>query len=77
MTKAELIAQLKADYPTLSYGVNDEVFVMSKDEYEKTITEWAEARIKKEEEKQEQIAKKNALLTKLGITEDEARLLLA
>jgi hypothetical protein len=36
------IAELKAKYPTLTKGVNDEVIELSKDEYDATIEKWAE-----------------------------------
>jgi hypothetical protein len=42
MTKNELIAQFKKDYPTLTKGVNDEVITLDAEEYEATIAEWAD-----------------------------------
>ena len=35
------IAELKAQYPTLSQGINDQVIELSKAEYESTIEAWA------------------------------------
>ena len=35
------IAELKAQYPTLSQGINDQVIELSKAEYEATIAAWA------------------------------------
>jgi len=42
MTKNELIAQFKKDYPTLTKGVNNEVITLNAEEYEATIAEWAD-----------------------------------
>ena len=42
MTKNELIAQFKKDYPTLTKGVNDEVITLDAAEYEATLLEWAD-----------------------------------
>jgi hypothetical protein len=35
------IAELKAQFPTLSQGINDQVIELSKAEYEATIEAWA------------------------------------
>ena len=80
-TKAEMIALLKAENPTLRIGNDDEGYTeLSKSDYEATIAEWADARIAKEAKlaqiKADALAKE-ALLTKLGITNDEAKLLLS
>ena len=80
MTKNEVIAQLKQENPTLSYGINDEVFEMTAEEYEATIESWADARIAKqkaEEEKAQLDAQRDALLDRLGLTQAEAKLLLS
>jgi hypothetical protein len=80
MDKLEIIAELKTEYPTLTQQVNDEVIELDQDEYEATLDVWADAKLAKLAEITEAEAKatqKAALLERLGITEDEARLLLA
>lgn len=79
-TKAQKIAELKLKHPTISKGVNHEVFELDADEYEATIKKWAEVELAQEAELAEAEAKavaRVALLERLGITEDEAKLLLA
>jgi len=79
-TKAQKIAELKLKHPTISKGVNDEVFELDADEYEETINRWAEVELAQEAEIAEADAKiiaKAALLEKLGINEDEVKLLLS
>lgn len=79
MTKKEIIAQLKKEFPKLTGQSNDEIFDLSPAEYEETIERWADNRIKaaaEESEIQAKEAAKAELLTKLGITADEAALLL-
>jgi hypothetical protein len=80
MTKQQIIAQLKVDNPTLIKQVNDKVIELDTTEYEATIEAWADAILAKEAKKAEAAAKvqaKSELLEKLGITEDEAKLLLS
>jgi hypothetical protein len=80
MDKVELISQFKTEYSTLTKQVNDEIITLSQDEYEATIDAWADAKLAKLAKQAEAEAKatqKAALLERLGITEDEARLLLA
>jgi hypothetical protein len=80
-TKQEIIDQLKAEFPTLKFGDDNKGYTnLTAEEYEATISEWADARLAKEAEAAEAEAKaaqKAALLERLGISEDEARLLLA
>jgi hypothetical protein len=76
MTKEQLVAQLKLEYPALTYGINDEVFEMTADQYEETISNWADARISKAQAKADAEEAKTALLERLGITAEEAALLL-
>jgi hypothetical protein len=45
MTKLELIAQLKTEYPTLTQQVNDEIVELNQDEYEATLDAWADAKL--------------------------------
>lgn len=81
MTKlSDKIAAFKAQYPTLSKGINNEVFELTAQEYEATIAEWAQNELDAEAakvEKQSLIEQKAALFGKLGITADEAALLLS
>ena len=79
MTKEQLIAELKAQYPTLSYGINDETFEMTAEQYEETIALWADARIAKAQAKaQEEVlrATKITAYQKMGLTEEEIEALL-
>lgn len=80
MTLQTKINELKQLYPSLTKGVNDEIVVLSDEEYEETIALWAENELAKEAElveAQAKAAQKAALLDRLGITKDEAKLLLA
>jgi hypothetical protein len=79
-TKQQLIAQLKTDNPKMISNVNGEEIQLSAEEYDKAANAWAEMRliqIAAEEAEAIKIAEKNALLAKLGITADEAKLLLS
>jgi hypothetical protein len=80
MTKEQKIADLKKLHPTLTKGVNNEVVTLTAEEYDLTISAWADIILEQEAEL-ERIAnaptEKAALLAKLGITEDEAKLLLS
>lgn len=80
MTKKDIINQLKSEYPTLTKGINDEIVELDEQEYESLIAQWADARLAKQAQALEAEAKaeaKAALLERLGITEDEAKLLLS
>jgi hypothetical protein len=78
-TKKQMIDLLKIEFPTLQVGDEDNGYTeLSVEDYEATITEWANVRLVKEAQALEVEAKaeaKLALLEKLGITEDEAKLL--
>lgn len=79
MTREEIINQLKLENPTLTYGDNDEVFVMSPEDYETTIESWADARIAKAQAKAEAEALRAAKIAayeKLGLSETEIEALL-
>jgi hypothetical protein len=79
MNKTQMIKELKIEFPTLTKGVNDEIIELDATEYEATIDAWADARLAKIAKQAEAEAKAEAkaeLLERLGITEDEARLLL-
>lgn len=80
-TKAEFITQLKAEYPTLKTGDEEAGYKdLSKADYEAQIALWADNKLAKESEDAQVAAEataKTALLAKLGITADEAELLLS
>jgi hypothetical protein len=80
-TKAEAIAALKIEHPTLRVGDDEQGYTdLSAAEYEATIEAWAD-NVLADEAKAEATLKaegdKDALLAKLGITADEAKLLLS
>jgi hypothetical protein len=79
MTKAQLVAELKAEYPTLTKSFDGVDIELTPEEYEDTIKSWADAKLNKlkEDAKAEaDAAAKVALLDRLGITAEEAVLLL-
>ena len=77
-TKSEIIAQLKTKYPTLKVGDDEKGYTdLTSAEYEAQIAEWAENEYKSITEQAKAEADKAALLAKLGITADEAKLLLS
>lgn len=84
-TLSKKIAELKAKYPTLKTGDDLTGYVeLSADEYEQKITDWANAELAQEAALADELAKaeaaataKKALLDRLGITADEAKLLLS
>lgn len=80
-TRSEKIAQLKLDYPTLHLGDDERGYTnVSADEYEATIADWADAQLEQEATEAKVIADaqaRTALLAKLGITAEEAALLLS
>ena len=76
---SDKITALKAQYPTLTKGVNNQVFELTSEEYDLTIARWAQNELDAEAEliqKQALRTQKEALLAKLGLTSDEAVLLL-
>ena len=83
-TKQEIIANFKQEYPTLRSGDDEQGYTnFSPADYEATIETWAdnqlaaEAKAAADEAAAAKAATdKAALLAKLGITEEEARLLL-
>ena len=79
-TKQELIAQCKAENPKMVATIFGEEIELSAEEYEKAANDWAEMRlvqIADEEAKTQAETNKTELLAKLGITADEAKLLLS
>lgn len=80
-TKAEIITAFKLQYPTLRSGDDERGYEdLSLADYEAEIERWADNQLA-DEAKEEAIAQaatdKAALLAKLGITADEAKLLLS
>lgn len=79
-TKKEIIEIIKTENPTLRIGDDQSGYTdLSAAEYEATVAEWAKNRSTKLDKIAEAEAKataKAALLSKLGITAEEARLLL-
>ncbi|NDB62224.1 hypothetical protein EB001_27875 [bacterium] len=80
MTKTQIINKLKADYPTINKMINGESFVLSEQEYNQTLDEWANAIILKQQQIAEIEAKAEAkaeLLERLGLTQEEFNTLTA
>ena len=80
ITKQELIDQLKAENPKMVANINGEDVELTAAEYDKAASDWADMRlvqIAAEAEALKAEADKSALLAKLGITADEAKLLLS
>ena len=78
MTKEELIAQYKAENPTLIKRVNGEDIEVDATEYEETINSWADAKLAKDArllEAEESKFTKISAYQKLGLTEDEIKAL--
>ena len=80
-TKTEMIAIIKAENPTLQIGDDEQGYTqLNAAEYEARVLEWADSRLADLEQIaaiQQAEADKAALLAKLGITADEAKLLLS
>jgi len=80
-TKAEMIAIIKAENPTLQIGDDEQGYTqLNAAEYEARVLEWADSRLADLEQTaaiQRAETDKAALLAKLGITADEAKLLLS
>jgi hypothetical protein len=49
-TKTQKIAELKAQYPTLSKGINNQVVELNAEEYEALIAKWADIELANEAE---------------------------
>ena len=78
--KQEISSELKAEYPEIRVGGGDLYETLSPEDYEKAISDWADVQLAKEAEAEQVKADaeaKAALLVKLGITADEAKLLLS
>ena len=79
-TKKQMIDLLKKEFPTLQIGDDKAGYTQLSDhEYDAVIAEWADVRLAKEQLKAEAEAKetaKAAILDRLGLTADEAKLIL-
>jgi hypothetical protein len=79
-TKKQMIDSLKAEFPTLQIGDDKAGYTqLSANEYDAVIADWANVRLAKEQLKAEAEAKEAArqeILDRLGLTADEAKLLL-
>lgn len=80
-TRSQIIDELKSIYPILQKGDDFAGYVkLNENEYNATIDFWADneiARLINEAQTQSNLQAKSALLEKLGINEDEAKLLLS
>jgi len=79
-TKAQIITEFKSTYPTLKTGDDARGYTdLSKAEYDATISLWADntlTQLSAEAEAEATATQKAALLARLGITADEAKLLI-
>ncbi len=79
-TKQQMIEIIKAENPTLRLGDEENGYTeLTGADYDAVISEWADARLLKEAqlaEAEAKAAQKQAVLDRLGITADEAKLLL-
>ena len=78
-TKAELIAQCKAENPTMTATINDEAIQLNAADYEKACSDWADMRLGQIADAAaaaQAATDKAALLAKLGLTTDDLKTLL-
>lgn len=78
-TKAQYLTQIKTENPTITKSINGENIVLDAAEYEATCEAWATMKIEQDahiKAAADKAAAKQALLDRLGITADEAALLL-
>jgi len=80
-TKNEMIEIIKAENPTIQVGDDEQGYTqLSATDYEAQIAQWANGRLAKEAKAQaatQAATDKAALLAKMGLTADEAKLLLS
>jgi hypothetical protein len=76
-TKLEIIKQLKAENPKVYHNTNDVQTEVVGAEYDSLIESWADFKIAKTAHDKKTLDAKSALLQKLGITAEEAALLLS
>lgn len=77
-TLKEYTDELKAEYPSIREGSDEAGYTdLDAKAYEAKIKEWALNLFNEEKKKAETVEAKNAILEKLGITQEEANLLLS
>ena len=77
-TKSQIIADIRSENPTIQVGDDTQGYTqITGDAYEAIIADWADARFAKFKAVADKEAAKAALLTKLGLTAEEAALLLS
>jgi hypothetical protein len=79
INKSDKVKELKAKYPTLTKGVNDEIIEISGAEYEQIISDWADNEIAEEQSRLEAAQLRQTKIeayTKLGLTAAEIEALL-
>jgi hypothetical protein len=79
-TKTQLIAQCKSENPTMVQTINEIDLPLDKAEYDKACADWADMKLAQEANAlalANAAADKTALLERLGITGQEAALLLS
>jgi hypothetical protein len=76
-TKLEIIKRLKAENPKIYHNTNDIQTEVVGAEYDALIESWADFKISKNAEDKKRSDAKSTLLQKLGITAEEAQLLLS
>jgi hypothetical protein len=79
-TKDELIAQFKASNPTVVSTINGQEVELTAEEYEANAIAWAEMKFEQNEVLAGEEAKataRQAVMDRLGITAEEAKLLLS
>lgn len=77
-TRDDVIKQLKKDNPTIRSGDDDAGYTeFSAEEYAATIEMWADNVMAEQAAMEQAATEKAALLDKLGISSDEAKLLLS
>jgi hypothetical protein len=77
MTRDEIIADLREKNPVMKSGNDIDGYVeFTTEEYEAQINAWADYLIEEAETKAKAASDKAALLARLGITAEEAQLLL-
>jgi hypothetical protein len=79
-TKQQYVAQARSENPQPQYQtINEEQIELTNDEYEMSLVAWAEMRLEQdalESELENKIAARQSVLDRLGLTADEAKLLL-
>ena len=79
-TKEEVIAQLKTENPTIRVGSDQVGYTeLTSDEYEETISQWADYELEKANKEAEQAdikATKIAAYQKMGLTQKEIDVLM-